>query len=126
MGKKTSVYLTEELENKLNLNRFRGLSEAIHCAVDRYQEIIGTERRKVEAMFSEGEWNTMRNACNGTVWVPAGIIRGGVLANIEDSLDEEIEAYGADRRELEEKLRGLSVIQQFALVELIEEWWAKQ
>ncbi|WP_018525543.1 hypothetical protein [Alkalispirochaeta alkalica] len=123
MGKKTSVYLTDDLIQKLRLTEGRGLSSALHEVADRYQEMIGSERKRVEAMFSESEWNAMRNACNGTWWQPAATIRAGVLAKIQDSLDEEIQAFGAEREALESKLRDLTVVQQFTLVELIENWW---
>jgi len=125
MGRRSSIYITEELHNRLGLDN-RGISQAINETLDRYDELIESERRRVEQVFSESEWNAMRNACNGTLWQPAAIIRDGVYANIQDSLDDEIEYYGADRAELEEKLRELSVLQQFALVEMIEEWWSNQ
>jgi hypothetical protein len=126
MGKKTSIYLTDELRAKLRLDAGRGISEAIHMAVDRYQEIVGSERRRLEALFTPEEWNAMRSACNGTMWVPAAAIRGGVLANIEDTYEAEVAEYGAERGALIEKLRGLTVAQQFALVEMLEAWWAEQ
>ena len=126
MGQRTSIYLTDDLKAKLKLGRSRGLSEALNMAIDRYQEIIDAERKRMNSFFTEGEWNAMRNSCNGTIWVPAALIRGGVLANIEDSLDEEIESFGADRETLEGKLRELTVVQQFALVDMIEQWWDEQ
>ena len=126
MGKKTSIYLTDELSSKLRLDEKRGLSVALNETIDRYDEIINSEKKRAESIFSESEWDAMRNACNGTIWQPAAIIRGGVLANVEDSLDEEIEYFAADRSDLESKLRGLTVTQQFAVVELIEEFWATQ
>lgn len=125
MGKKTSIYLTDDLIEKLRLDDRRGLSTALNETIDRYQEIINSERKRVEAIFTEGEWNAMRNACNGTTWQPAAIIRDGVLADIQDSLDEELEYYSVDRGELERKLRELTVVQQFTLVELIEDFWSR-
>lgn len=126
MGKKTSIYLTDELTAKLRLNEDRGLSTALNETIDRYEEIIASERKRVQSMFSESEWNAMRNACNATLWHPAATIRDGVLVNIQDSLDEELDYYGADRETLEGKLRSLSVAQQFTLVEIIAQWWSDQ
>jgi len=125
-AKKTSLYLTDDLSTKLRLSERRGLSEAINESIDRYNEIIDVERKRLISLFVEGEWNAMRNAANGTIWQPAAVIRGGMLANIQDSLDEELESFGAVRTELESKLKELSVAQQFALVEMVEEWWVKQ
>lgn len=125
MGK-TSFYLSKELETKLRLGPERGLSMAANRAIDRYYAMCDAERAKLEKLFSEGEWNTMRNSSNGTIWEPAGIIRNGVLAQIQDTTNEEFELYGSDRKKLEKKLIDLTISQQFALVEMLEEWWERQ
>jgi hypothetical protein len=125
MGK-TSFYLSKDLEKKLRLGPERGLSMAANRAIDRYYAMCDAERAKLEKHFTEGEWNAMRNATNGTIWEPAGVIRNGMLAEIQDTIDEELEFYKADRKKLEKKLIELNVSQQFALVEMIEEWWSRQ
>jgi len=123
---KTSFYLSKDLEKKLRLNPERGLSMAANRAIDRYYAMCEAERAKLEKLFSEGEWNTMRNSCNGTIWEPAAVIRNGVLSQIQDTTNEELEFYEADRKKLEEKLFKLTISQQFALVEMLEEWWDRQ
>jgi hypothetical protein len=122
---KTSFYLSKDLQTKLRLSDERGLSMSANRAIDRYYAIVEAERKKLDALFTKGEWNFMRNACNGTIWEPAEVIRGGVLADCEDGIDEDYDFYNADRKILIKKLRDLNVSQQFALVELIEEWWDK-
>ena len=103
-----------------------GVSDPINELIRRYYiGIVEPEIKRLEKFFSEGEWNAMRNACNGTAWT-AESIRGGVLADIQDSLDDEIARFGAEREGLEAKLASLSIGAQFALVEAIEAWWAKQ
>ena len=123
MGKKTSIYLTDEIRAKLH-SPPRGPSQAIAEIAERYEAIIAPEKRRLEVFFAPEEWNAMRNACNGTLWT-AATMRGGVLADIEDSLDGELDAFGVSRSALENKLRTLSLTAQFALVELIEEFWEK-
>lgn len=123
---KTSFYLSKDLEKKLRLGPERGLSMAANRAIDRYYAMCEAEKAKLEKLFSEGEWNAMRNACNGTIWEPAGVIRNGMLAEIQDTTDEELEFYEADRKKLEKKLYELTVSQQYALVEMLEEWWDKK
>jgi hypothetical protein len=125
VGKKSSIYLSDEIKAKLRVPP-RGPSAAVSATIDRYTALLAPERKRLESLFTQGEWNAMRNACNGTIWSPSETIRGGVLADIQDSLDEELEAYGAARAELEGKLSGLSVLQQYALVEMIEEFWEAQ
>ena len=123
---KTSFYLSKSLEEKLRIGPERGLSMAANRAIDRYYAMCDAERARLEKLFTEGEWNAMRNACNGTIWEPAAVIRNGMLAEIQDSLDEELEMYGANRKQLEKKLIELTISQKFALVEMLEEWWSKQ
>lgn len=108
---------------KLRLSDNRGLSMAANRAIDRYYAMVEAERQKLTALFSDGEWNMMRNACNGTIWEPAEIIRNGVLANCQDDIDANYEYYGANREKLGKKLLFLTISQQYALVEMIEEWW---
>lgn len=103
---KTSFYLSKILEHKLRLSDERGLSMAANRAIDRYYSMVDAERKKLESLFSDGEWMMMRNACNGTIWEPADNIRHGVLANCEDDIDANYEYYGADRKTLTGKLRG--------------------
>lgn len=125
MGKKSSIYLSDEIKGKLRVPP-RGQSAAVSLTIDRYYSLLEPARKRLEALFDEGEWNAMRNACNGTMWTPAATIRGGVLANVQDSLDEEITEYGANRATLEGKLAGLTIVEQFALVEMLEAWWEEQ
>lgn len=124
MGKKTSIYLTDDVRVLLRCPP-RGPSEAVGIVAERYAALLAPEKKRLDALFSAGEWNAMRNACNGTVWIP-GSIRGGVLADIQDSVDNDITRFGADRAVLEKKLGELTPVQQFALVEMIEEWWENQ
>lgn len=125
MGVKSSIYLTDEIKAKLRVPP-RGPSAAVSATISRYDALLEPEKRRLASLFGEAEWNAMRNACNGTCWEPAGTIRGGVLADIQDSLDGELDMYGADRDALEAKLTALTVAQQFALVEMIEAWWESQ
>ncbi len=124
---KTSYYLNEEISKKLRVNKERGrsFSSCVNGLIDRYYYYVDIERRELNRVFTKNEWLAMYSACNGTAWYPA-TIPGGVLANIEDSLDCEFEQFEVDRNQLEEKLRGLNYGQQYVLVELIEEWWDQQ
>jgi hypothetical protein len=124
MGKKSSIYLPNGIRVKLRVPP-RGQSSAVSATIERYDALLAPEKKRLLALFSEGEWNAMRNACNGTMWSAASI-RGGVLADIQDSLDEELESFGADRAALEAKLAALAPAAQYALVEMIEEYWEGQ
>jgi hypothetical protein len=124
MGKKSSIYLSDEIKAKLRVPP-RGQSTAVSATIDRYDALLAPEKKRLAVQFSEGEWNAMRNACSSVAWIGA-TIRGGVLADVQDSLDDELAMYGADRAVLEGKLSGLSPAAQYALVEMIEAWWEAQ
>ncbi len=121
MGKKTSVYLKDEFIDKLRVQR-RGPSEAITTIIARYTYLINTEKRKLNSIFSVDEFLAMKAICQGSL--TPGEIRGGVLNIVNDAPNEEIEKYGANKIILESKLASLSIVQQFALVEAIEEMQA--
>jgi len=120
-AKQSSIYLSEAVRTKLRTPP-RGQSAAVSATIDRYYALLAPERKRLEALFSSSEWNAMRNACNGTLW-DAASIRGGVLANIQDSLEDELTSFGADRKTLEKKLADLAPATQYALVEMLEEYW---
>ena len=124
---KSSLYLNEELLKKLRIDGDRsvGMSTAVNRAVDRLDMIIASEEKTLLELFTNDEWNAMRNTTNGTIWEPAAVIRGGMMAEIQDRLDDELVSFGAYRDELEPKLATLTVSQQVALIDMIERWWAK-
>ncbi len=123
---KTSFYLSKDLENKLRITEDRGLSKTVSRTIDRFYYIIEAEKKMLSKMFTKNEWTTLRSICNGTIWEPSNSIRKGVLIKLQDSMDYEIKDFGADKKRLEEKLNNLSLSQDFALVEIIEEWWDNQ
>ena len=120
MGKKTSFYVSAAIESKIRITDTVGMSNRISRIIDRYTVIIEADRKYLEELFTENEWNAMRQACNVTIWEPASIIRYGVQANIEDSTAAEIEMYDVKKDELLAKLQPLTIAQRFALVELLE------
>jgi hypothetical protein len=124
MSLKTSIYLSDELRTKLRCPP-RGASTAVSTTINRYTALLEPEKKVLSGFFTEGEWKAMQNACNGTIW-ESWSIRNGVLYNVQDTLDENIVVFGASRKELEKKLSGLTPLAQYALVEILEEYWEKQ
>lgn len=124
---KTSVYMTDTLRQKLRIAPFgeRGASEAVSIVIDRYSLIIRAEQKKLKEIFSDSEFQAMNNACSSTSWKPAEACRDGVLHNVQDSTQEEL-SNDVGKSNLEKKLQSLSVSQQLALVEMIEQYWESQ
>lgn len=122
--KQSSIYLSDKVRSLLRTPP-RGQSAAVSATIDRYYSLIESERKRLAVLLSPSEWDAVRGACVSTDWTGTAP-RGGVLANIQDSLDEELEAFGADRATLEAKLAALPPVAQYALVEMIEEYWEQQ
>jgi hypothetical protein len=120
MGIKTSFYISDEIRKKLRLTPERGLGRAVSQTIDRYHAIIHAESERLTEIFTKDEWETIRGACAYSNWATAGLIRNGVLAEVQDMPDSKLGGDKADRKTLEKKLGGLTVTQQFALVEMIE------
>lgn len=116
MGRMTSLYLFSEQLDRLRVGPNRSISATIKQIVDRYQYLIGVESKRLRILFSETEWDSMLSATRSTTWRPAEIILGGVFADVEDSIGE-----GSDKEKLIGKLLRLTTLQEFALVEMLEE-----
>lgn len=126
-GKRTSIYRNSLMDTRLKdyESRYEGLSSAITVIVDRYAELMAIERRELRKLFSQEEVNIMLNNALSTIYEPAGIIAGAVLADTEDEIESQFEFFEVDRDVLLAKLRGLNVGQQFALVDWLEELRAR-
>ena len=116
MGRMTSLYLFSEQLDRLRVGLNRSISAMIKQIVDRYQYLIGVESKRLRILFSETEWDSMLSATRSTTWRSAETFLGGVFADVEDSIGE-----GSDKEKLIDKLLRLTTLQEFALVEMLEE-----
>ena len=117
MGILTSLYLFNGELDRLRVGPNRSISVTIKQIVDRYQYLIDVESKILRILFSETEWDSMLSATRSTTWRPAEIILGEVFADVEDSIGE-----GSDKEKLIGKLLRLTTLQEFALVEMLEEY----
>lgn len=122
MTKRTSIYLNPPLEEALK--GADSTSGRLGQICDRYTET--NRRARIAQRFSEAELNAFRDCCNGTIFGPAQLIDGAVLANFEDSLQDGIAGkWGIDAPTTIAKLRELTYPDQVALVEDIEAFWRR-
>lgn len=123
MGSRTSLYRNAVMDAKLGPLEARhgGLSSAVTIIADRYSELVAIEKRVLRELFSEGEKNLMLNNALSTAYEPGAVIPGAVLADTEDEDDSVFGLYSIDRKTILDKLRGLNIGQQFALVDWLEE-----
>lgn len=120
MTKRTSIYINPPIEEALK--GADSISGRLGHVCDRYAEI--NRRARIAQRFSENELNALRDVCNGTVFSPAQLIDGAVLADFEDSLQDGIaEKWSIDAEATIAKLRDLAYPDQVALVEDIEAFW---
>lgn len=126
-GKRTSIYRNSLMDTRLKdyESRYEGLSSAITVVVDRYAELMRIERRSLRELFTQNEVNLMLNNALSTMYEPAGVLSGAVLADTQDEDGSQFEYYGVDRAALLDKLRSLNTGQQFALVDWLEELRAR-
>jgi hypothetical protein len=120
MTKRTSIYLNPPLEEALKGTD--SISGRLGQICDRFAET--NRRARIRQQFNEAELNAFRDCCNGTIFGPAQLIDGAVLANFEDSAPDGLyEKWEIDAPATIAKLRGLTYPDQVALVEDIEAFW---
>jgi hypothetical protein len=78
------------------------------------------ERSFLRQLFTQQEINLMHHNALSTHYTPDGIINR-VLWDTEDEVDTLFDYYGVDKTTILEKLRGLTVSQQYALVDWLLE-----
>lgn len=120
-AKRATVYLSEPILRVIGKTKKNGLSGRIADIVERYGLIVELERRALENLFSETELNALTDAIWSTALGNGAIVLGVILADFEDSGPDGLyDKWGVDAPEVIRKLKGLSVGQEIALVELLE------
>lgn len=120
--KTSTFYLNEQLDKYLAIYRHihGGISRATTVIFDRYHELMIREQRYLREFFTEGEKNLMLNNALSTIYEPAGVVPGAVLADTIDEDPVNFEAFNVDKKKIIEKLQALNLGQQFALVDWLE------
>lgn len=120
MTKRVTIYLNPPLVEALQ--NTDSTSGRLGQICDRYLGILF--RARIADKFSPNERDALRDCCNGTIFGPAQVIDGAVLANFEDSLYEGLaDKWKVDAPTTIAKLRALTFPEQVALVEEIEAYW---
>lgn len=101
---------TEELE----------ITSSVETLTDRWRTLMALENRALRALFTRDEVNLMLNNALSTIYAPAGVIPGAVLASTEDEDQAVFKKFQVDKGALLTKLKGLSPAQDFALVDWLE------
>jgi hypothetical protein len=122
---RVSLYLRPEQAEKLPVDARHTRSAAINVVIDRYHAVMTSLRAEVEQALTKDEMLAVCGICNGTIFEPAEIIIGAVLADVQDADDTALVQFGVGKGALCAKIADLSPAHQMALVELIEAFWRK-
>jgi hypothetical protein len=95
-------------------------TQAIFEALLRLDAHYRIDQRHLRELFSDEERNLMLDNALPTKY-DAASIQGAVLGQTQDTEHDLFDYYRADRGVLIEKLKGLNIGQQFALVAWLEE-----
>jgi len=122
MAQKTSFYKSDELGKVLDkyTERYGSPSKAITTLVLSVDTMYRTERSVLRGLFTQHEINLMLNNALSTHYTPEGIINR-VLYDTEDEVQSQFDYFEVDRESILTKLRGLTLSQQYALVDMLVE-----
>jgi len=97
--------------------------------VRRYNFLISLERNALLSLFNEDEWKFMQAVCSDmcydTEYSAVIELQNFILNRVKEALDLEFKQMKVSRTQIEGKLLSLTVLQQFALVEELENFWIK-
>lgn len=128
MAKKAGIHIGPQLDAIIGVTGDDAgitTSKRVNVIGDRYAEIIRRER--VESLFSEGEWNALRDMLNGTLSEPAAMIRGSLQMGWEDSVQDGLAVkWEVEPAAMHAKLAALTFVQEVAVIEAVECWWRGQ
>ena len=122
MSQKTSFYQSEELEKVLSkyISRYGSMSKAITNLVLGMDAMYRLERRVLRDLFTQQEINIMLNNALSTDYNPQ-YTTDAVLHDTQDEVQSNFDYFEVDRDTLLNKLRNLTVSQQYALVDWLLE-----
>jgi hypothetical protein len=101
-----------------------GISDAMRKAIERYYYLLDIARIEIKDKFTGGELSLICDLCNGTVFITYSLI-SGITANVYDAEPEYFEKWKCDKQPLLDKLDKLTPLQQAALVDAVERFWAE-
>ena len=102
----------------------RGTEKAavIRESLDRYFTMLDRARRNLRGQFVDSELLLLADVCNGVIFQAWSVPH--LVAEIEDSLqDGYARKWGVDGPALVARLQALSLIETYALVDVIERFW---
>jgi hypothetical protein len=118
--RKLSVCVSPRVEPFLRIDALNGFggNNIINILMERYCALLETEMKNIKLLFGTRELSSIFAICKNENWVDCDAIEGSVFALVEAAPVSAAKAQ--DRKDLLRKLKGLSLVQQYALVETIQ------
>lgn len=125
MSKKAGIHIGPQLDAVIGVTGDKAgitTSRRVNVIGDRYAEILRRER--IEKLFSDAEWNALRDLLAGVCSEPAALIRGSLSMGWEDAIEDGLaEKWDVDPVGLSRKLAELTYVQEVCVIEAVERWW---
>lgn len=121
-GKKTSIYVSDTYLEKIGAEPYssKNIATARNNLIDRHYYVYRLELRTVLSKFQKNELSLIKDICRNIEWHPAEKLHDGILHQIQFTDEKEFIKENISKQELEDKLRSLTLPQQFILVEALE------
>jgi hypothetical protein len=114
--------ITDQLDKRKSFPR-DNISEVTRESLDRYFYLLDYARREIEETFTLSELSLICDMCNGTYFESYSLV-GGIAADITDTEPEKFTYWKVNKKTIIEKLNALSPLQDAALVDAVERYWA--
>ena len=121
-GKKTSIYINDTYLEKIGAAPYTSKKNATARSnlIDRHFYVYKLELKNVLSKFKKNELSLIKDICKNIEWQPAEKLHDGILHQIQFTDEKEFVRENISKSELEDKLRSLTLPQQFILVEALE------
>lgn len=121
-GKKTSIYINDTYLEKIGAAPYTSKKTATARSnlIDRHFYVYKLELKIVLSKFKKNELGLIKDICRNIEWQPAEKLHDGILHQIQLTDEKEFVRENISKSELEDKLRSLTLPQQFILVEALE------
>lgn len=124
MAIKATIYFPDQIIRRIgDLPSDIRLGARVNDMLDRYGAALAIARREVLSALSEEDRCVLQTACGAwlTRGEPADVLLGGIAAEVRDAALPGGDLHGSDVSQLLGWIDGLSPMQQFALVEWLEQ-----
>ena len=121
---KLSISLPPDLVAELDA-RGDERSSTLSRTIERYLALLAASRRRLAELLTDQEVGLICDILNGTLFAEPFSVQM-LDREVADSLiDGYAEKWAVDGPALVEKLRGLTYIDQMAMVDAVERWWER-